>query len=176
MFCYCLLQDVYRCDFLNIEISQPLSSSSDINDYVTQLSNHVGNIDSCFNADSHNCLSQSLSSFVSETFHVVVFSLLLEYLPTNRQRVVCVQNAWKVLRPDGLLVIITPDSKRQHRNRRVAVDWRRDVEEIGFVRYRYEKLQHVHCMAFRKVVGRQGLGWPSSHCPLRIPQDDYQEL
>jgi SAM-dependent methyltransferase len=113
--------------------------------------------------------------FASGSFHVVVFSLLLEYLPTSRQRVQCCQQAWRLLTLDGLLVIVTPDSRRQHRNRRVAADWRRDIESIGFARWRYEKLEHVHCMAFRKVIddarGPFEPGMPSSFNPLRIPQD-----
>jgi len=51
-----------------------------------------------------------------------------------------------------LLLIVTPDSRQQHRNGRFTRDWRKAIESIGFARCRYEKLQHLHCMAFRKLA------------------------
>jgi len=164
---YFLIQTVYRCDFLRANIVNPLPSSQAVDAYFDSL------VDTS-TADRHTV---GLDRLVAESFHVVVFSLLLEYLPTSHQRVLCCQSAWRLLAVDGLLVIVTPDSRRQHRNGRVATDWRRDVESIGFARWRYEKLEHVHCMAFRKVVdegeGRRRIvpGSPSSVDALRIPQD-----
>lgn len=96
--------------------------------------------------------STSLDSFVAESCHVVVFSLLLEYLPASRLRVACCQAAWRLLVLDGLLLVITPDSRRQHRNQRFTRDWRHAIESIGFARCCYEKLSHLHCMAFRKLA------------------------
>ena len=29
--------------------------------------------------------------------------------------------------------------------------WKTAIESMGFLRWRYEKLQHLHCMAFRKI-------------------------
>jgi 25S rRNA (adenine2142-N1)-methyltransferase len=159
------VQTVYKCDFLGVDIGAPLSSPSAVD----------AHFDSLLHMPTDERRSSGIIRFASESFHVVVFSLLLEYLPTSYQRVRCCQQAWRLLALDGLLVIVTPDSRRQHRNRRVAADWRRDIESIGFARWRYEKLEHVHCMAFRKVIGdgRRPLepGMPSSVNPLRIPQD-----
>lgn len=162
------MQTVYKCDFLSVDVDLPLSSPSAVDAYF----------DSLFTLSTERRHTPGLVRLVSDSFHVVVFSLLLEYLPTSSQRVRCCQQAWRLLAVDGLLVIVTPDSRRQHRNRRVAADWRRDIESIGFTRWRYEKLEHVHCMAFRKVTvgdvsGQQRIepGLPTSENPLRIPQD-----
>jgi len=116
----------------------------------------------------------TLDSFVAESCHVVAFSLLLEYLPTSRQRVACCQTAWKLLVVDGLLLIVTPDSRQQHRNRRFTRDWRNSIESVGFARWRYEKLQHLHCMAFRKLeTDISEPGQPESiDSALCIPQDE----
>ena len=60
-----------------------------------------------------------------DSFHVVIFCLLLgklfqiiiifssnylEYLPSASQRLKCIENAIKILKVDGLLCIVTPDS------------------------------------------------------------------
>ena len=125
---------------LNLNLTAPLKSDGDVDSYFQSLQR----------MDSKEVTS--LNSFVAESCHVVVFSLLLEYLPTSRQRVACCQTAWKLLVVDGLLLIVTPDSRQQHRNRCFTRDWRKAIESVGFSRCRYEKLQHLHCMAFRKVT------------------------
>lgn len=131
---------VFKSDLLNLNLTAPLKSDREVDSYF----------DSLQRPDSKEVVS--LNSFVAESCHVVVFSLLLEYLPTSRQRVACCRTAWKLLVIDGLLLIATPDSRQQHRNRRFTRDWRKAIESIGFSRFRYEKLQHLHCMAFRKVA------------------------
>ena len=135
-----LFQRVFKSDLLHLNLTAPLKSDADVDLYFEQLK-QLGS-DKC----------ESLDSFVAESCHVVVFSLLLEYLPTSQQRVACCQTAWKLLVIDGLLLIVTPDSRQQHRNHRFTRDWRKTIESIGFARCRYEKLQHLHCMAFRKVA------------------------
>lgn len=124
---------------LQLNLTAPLKSNADMDLYFEHL----------LRTDSEKCML--LDSFVAESCHVVVFSLLLEYLPTSKQRVACCQTAWKLLIVDGLLLIVTPDSRHQHRNHRFTRDWRNTIESIGFARCRYEKLQHLHCMAFRKL-------------------------
>jgi len=52
---------------------------------------------------------------------------------------------------EGLFVIIIPDSKAAHANAPMMCSWRNALSAIGFERVRYEKLQHAHCMAFRKT-------------------------
>ena len=54
---------------------------------------------------------------------------------------------------DGVLVIVTPDSS--HVNKRAAQmkSWQTALEtHLGFKRFKYEKLTHLHCMIFRKIA------------------------
>ena len=140
LYCNCIFQTVFKSDLLHLNVTAPLKSGGDMDSYFESLQRMDGEA------------VVSLDSFVAESCHVVAFSLLLEYLPTSRQRVACCRTAWKLLMVDGLLLVVTPDSRPQHRNRRFTRDWRNAIESIGFARCRYEKLQHLHCMAFRKLA------------------------
>lgn len=69
---------------------------------------HIKTSDQDFELDTqHN----RIISLVNKYFDCVVFSLLLEYLPTSQQRLICISKAYQVLDNEGILVIITPDSK-----------------------------------------------------------------
>ena len=52
---------------------------------------------------------------------------------------------------NGLLLIVTPDTHHQNKNQPMMKSWRLGLEAIGFQRYCYEKDEHLHCMAYRKV-------------------------
>ena len=69
--------------------------------------------------------SRHVRGLREDSFHVVIFCLLLgklfqiiiifssnslEYLPSATQRLKCIENAIKILKVDGLLCIVTPDS------------------------------------------------------------------
>lgn len=121
-------EDVVECDFLKLEVIPE---------------NHkkpTGNV------------SSPLKSLPENSFQAVVFCLVLEYLPSCMQRWSFCKKAASLLRPNGLLFIITPDSKHQQRNAAMIASWRKALENIGLLRLRYEKRQHLHCMAFRKEV------------------------
>ncbi|XP_063978564.1 S-adenosylmethionine sensor upstream of mTORC1 [Diachasmimorpha longicaudata] len=83
-------------------------------------------------------------------YDVCVFSLLLEYLPSPDQRFHCCEKAHDILKPGGLLIIVTPDSKHVGANARIMKSWRFVLSHLGFMRIAYEKLKHVHCICFRK--------------------------
>lgn len=85
-------------------------------------------------------------------FDVVVFSLLLEYLPSPKQRIKCCKTAYDVLDNEGILTIITPDSKHVGSNAKLMKNWRYTLALLGFNRIKFEKLQHVTCMVFRKAI------------------------
>lgn len=85
-----------------------------------------------------------------ETFDVVVFSLVLEYLPSPQQRLKFCENAYKLLKFEGILIIITPDSKHVGANAKYMKSWRFILAKLGFMRIKYEKLAYLHCMVFRK--------------------------
>ncbi|CAL1541877.1 unnamed protein product [Lymnaea stagnalis] len=104
-----------------------------------------------------NTLSSPLQRLPACSFHVVVFSLLLEYLPSPLQRWRCCVTAHGLLAINGLLLVITPDSHSQHRNAPMMKSWKMALESLGFMRWKYEKKDHIHCMAFRKVISKPSL-------------------
>ena len=76
--------------------------------------------------DQEQINNEEVTGLKKESFHVVIFCLLLgktrsktiflfyvnilEYLPSARQRLKCIEKAIQLLSVDGLLCIITPDS------------------------------------------------------------------
>ncbi|XP_071522757.1 S-adenosylmethionine sensor upstream of mTORC1 isoform X2 [Panulirus ornatus] len=91
----------------------------------------------------------------SNSFDVVVFCLLLEYIPSPKQRLLCCQKAYHLLKPNGILCIITPDSKHQNANVHIYKLWKITLGYLGFSRTKYEKLTHFHGMVFRKGLCRE---------------------
>ena len=109
----------------------------------------------------------------TKSFDVVVFSLLLSYLPLSQQRLECCCRAHRLLRLHGLLLVIVPDSSHQNKHVAMMKDWKTCIEAIGFHRWKYYKDTHLHCMAFRKTQPRSDyneLLEKSCYC-LYIPQD-----
>jgi len=84
-------------------------------------------------------------------FCCVIFSFLLEYLPTTRQRYECVKKAVDLLEEDGLLVVVTPDSCHETKNSRQLKDWRTGLALMGLAKVTYEKTKHFHGLTYRKV-------------------------
>lgn len=85
-------------------------------------------------------------------FDIVVFSLFLEYLPSSEQRFLSCKKAYDCLKTNGLLLIVTPDSKHATANSKIMKNWKIALGAIGFVRVSLEKLKYIYCMAFRKPV------------------------
>ncbi|KAF5280567.1 hypothetical protein FQR65_LT00318 [Abscondita terminalis] len=117
--------DVYYCDFLNVEVTA--KSTLCIND-------------------------RKILQLPQFNFHLIVFSLFLEYLPSPEQRMLSCKKAYELLCYEGLLIIITPDSKHVGANSKYMKSWRYNLAKVGFSRIKYEKLSHIHCMAFRKSL------------------------
>ncbi|XP_049859163.1 S-adenosylmethionine sensor upstream of mTORC1 [Schistocerca gregaria] len=153
--------DVWECDFLNAKISDYGHNSLTVQQILTQ-----GEIPANF-------------------FDVVVFSLFLEYIPCPQERYKCCQKAYTALRPEGLLFIITPDSRHATANAPIMKHWRIVLGKMGFHRIYYEKLTHLHCMAYRKSIDHNiPLKWaqkvavklpdslPVEDNVLYIPQDN----
>lgn len=111
----------------------------------------------------------------SELFHVVVFSLLLSYFPSAFQRWECCRKAHQLLRPNGLLLIITPDSSHQNKNAAMMKSWKTGIESLGFVRWKYEKQTHLHCMAFRKVAPCHSSNYGNGDAEMMYIPQDFQE-
>lgn len=115
------IEDVYRCDFLSVSVGYKLNIS--LNEIIQLPRNY---------------------------FDVIVFSLLLEYLPSPFQRKFSCEKAYDLLKPEGVLIIISPDSNHIGANAQLMKSWRFILAKIGYSRIKYEKLPHIHCMAFRK--------------------------
>lgn len=146
---------VQQCDFLALRIGNGSSTSSPATDSAGSLTH----LPACH-------------------FDVVVFSLLLEYMPTSEQRLQCCRNAYELLRPEGVLIVITPDSCHVGANARLLKTWRYALSLMGFSRVRFEKLQHLSCMAFRRSPSRRvAQRWARMHREdymseaMPIPQD-----
>ncbi|EHA99601.1 hypothetical protein GW7_16147, partial [Heterocephalus glaber] len=149
------VESVYKCDFLNLQLQQPLQLAQDaIDAFLKQLKNPI-------------------DSLPGELFHVVVFSLLLSYFPSPYQRWICCKKAHELLMLNGLLLIITPDSSHQNRHAMMMKSWKIAIESLGFKRFKYSKFSHMHLMAFRKTSLKTTSDLVSRNYPgmLYIPQD-----
>ncbi|XP_066581816.1 S-adenosylmethionine sensor upstream of mTORC1 [Prorops nasuta] len=116
---------VSKCDFLNVKIGEQYLLSAD-NSEILQLQKN--------------------------SYDVINFCLFLEYLPCPRQRFLCCTKAYQLLRENGLLFIISPDSKHIGANAKLLKSWKYTLSRLGFMRVKYEKLRHLHCMVFRKCM------------------------
>ncbi|XP_065162642.1 S-adenosylmethionine sensor upstream of mTORC1 [Atheta coriaria] len=124
-------EEVIQCDFLNIDIA------------------NVGLNDESEPRPSKRCKTSEFQC-TGLSYHIIVFSLLLDYFPTPELRLKCCENAYKLLKHEGILVIISPDAKHVGANAKYMKSWRLVLAKIGFRRIVYEKLQYLHCMVFRK--------------------------
>ncbi|XP_058804991.1 S-adenosylmethionine sensor upstream of mTORC1 isoform X1 [Phymastichus coffea] len=122
-------KDVIKCDFLNLKIDNQTVYSED---------------------------RGMLYEMQKESFDAVIFSLFLEYIPCPKQRFSCCEKAYQLLKSKGILLIVTPDSKHAGANTKIVnTSWKIILAQLGFMRISYEKLQHVHCMAFRKCFYKE---------------------
>ncbi|XP_068246281.1 S-adenosylmethionine sensor upstream of mTORC1 isoform X2 [Palaemon carinicauda] len=99
--------------------------------------------------------SNCISSLEGNSYDVLVFSLFLEYIPSPKQRFQCCKKAYSLLRPNGILCIITPDSKHQNANVHIYKLWKISLGFLGFSRTKYEKQTHFHGMVFRKGLCKE---------------------
>jgi 25S rRNA (adenine2142-N1)-methyltransferase len=116
-------ESVFRADFLQI----PLSDKEEMKD------------------------KNELKELKKSNYDAVIFCLLLEYLPTPKLRLKAVEKALQVLKPFGLLLLVTPDSSHQGKNLDQMRSWRLAMAELGFLRIYTEKLKHVTCLGFVKI-------------------------
>nr|XP_039257492.1 S-adenosylmethionine sensor upstream of mTORC1-like [Styela clava] len=129
-------ETVHKCDFIKVDVSSDIKEEEKFQQTVTTLSAQQ---------------APEISILPSSYFHIVVFSLLLTYIPSPQVRWEICQKAHKVLQTNGLLLIITPDSSHQNKNAALMKRWKNAIEQIGFQRIKYSKDRHLHFMAFRKV-------------------------
>ncbi|XP_065184810.1 S-adenosylmethionine sensor upstream of mTORC1-like isoform X1 [Sycon ciliatum] len=121
-------QSTHECDFIRLSVSPSSSCWSQLPP-----------------------LESPVRMLPRHAYHCVVFCLFLSYLPLASQRWLCCVKAYDLLMPNGLFVITTPDSSHAGRHAQLMKSWKLAIEQIGFKRWRYEKLEHLHCMAFRRL-------------------------
>ncbi|KAM3961152.1 S-adenosylmethionine sensor upstream of TORC1 [Aphomia sociella] len=146
-------ESVLQCDFLNVSIGNSLIVES-------------------------NEVKQLKENF----FDIATFCFLLEYIPSSKLRITACENAYRILKPGGLLIINSPDSKHVGANCKIIKNWRYTLACIGFTRIKYEKLKHMHCMVFRKALCKDtAVRWtkifkePYMEYSIHIPQDFQKE-
>ena len=124
---------VVKCDFLSVNVDLDVS------------------LDKCIESVKFSSDVFCLLKLPAAYFHVVVFSLLLSYIPCPHSRWLMCEKAHQVLCVYGLLLIITPDSSHQNKHSALMKNWKYSIESIGFQRIKYVKDRHMHFLAFRKV-------------------------
>merc|ERR1719232_1693920 len=113
--------DVFKCDFLKVNISDETVKTE-----------------------------SSIQNLGRESFQVVVFCVLLEYMPTASQRYECVKKSVKLLSEDGLLCIVTPDSSHQGKKYGSNKVLEKGLNLLGLRQVTYDKTRHFHGLVFRK--------------------------
>ena len=154
-------ESVFKCDFLRVSIAKT---------------------DKLFAASNHN--SNEIDQLEENGFDVVVFCLFLEYLPSPRLRHKACVRAKKLLKDNGLLLIVTPDSSRNHaKNETQMKSWRVAMANMGLLRIYTEKQRHLRCLGFVKVDESRFAdicAEESSKLKLKLSQDssnsNYSEM
>lgn len=147
-------KEVLFCDFLSVNISDELKKDE-----------------------------EQVFSLSALYYDIVIFCLLLEYLPTSDLRIQCCQKAYDVLKTEGILLIVTPDSNSQHINYKQIKTWKYVLATMGFKRIKLEKLKNLSCMVFRKSLSKEiSRRWadkckePFMSFKLEIPQDRKKNI
>jgi len=113
------------CDFLNVDLAPETL------------------VEDCGNRAEVKCLKRA-------GYHVVIFCLLLEYLPSADLRLKAVEKAVEALMEGGVLCIITPDSCHQARNSDQLSSWKLGLGLLGLSKVTYTKSKHFHGLVYRK--------------------------
>jgi len=121
---------VNLCDFLSVELAA---------NTVIEECNHKAEV----------------KSLERGGYHVVIFCLLLEYLPSPALRLQAVEKAVGALKEGGLLCIVTPDSCHQARNSEQLSSWKLGLGLLGFSKVTYTKAKHFHGLVYRKPSSLQ---------------------
>jgi 25S rRNA (adenine2142-N1)-methyltransferase len=119
-----------------------------------------------------------LTALPQGSFDCVTLCLVLSYIPDALERTRTVWTARRLLRPRGLLLIITPHSTNRLTNSvslPIFSEWRAALSELGFKHHKYERLARHHALAFSTTeISEQELRqtMPSNPMkPMRISFD-----
>lgn len=155
--------DVGSCwDYFNLHFKGPWPGRLSVETTACDLMPSVPSVYECdwlkveF-GNAQRVTDRRLEAVAQHAADVVVFSLVLSYLPTPKQRGEMVRRARLALknRGGGLLFIITPHSTDKghcgHKALPILSEWRAALRQLGFDRVLYERLRSVHCLAFRTI-------------------------
>ncbi len=137
---------VFQCDFLEVNVDELEKETDSCGTCLKTGSNcKVGAIQT----GSYN----KIMTLSRSSFEVVVFSFFLEYLADPKQRVESCRKAHLLLKTNGLLFILRPDSSRvtPGRNSILMKKMKIGMALLGFKRLYFEKLEHLWCMAFKRL-------------------------
>lgn len=143
---------VLACDFLTIPIkAPPFTAGAVATSGDTFLPTDFPRCERKDNVISFAGDGRTVEALHAGSCDAVVFCLLLSYMPTPEMRAEACRRALAILRVGGLLVVVTPDSSHVGKAAARMKRWKTTIESLGFRRWRYSKLKHTHCMAFRAV-------------------------
>ena len=118
---------VYQCDFLEVAVGEGLKAR----------------LDGRF---------RQLESLPRGHFDAVVFSFLLEYLPDQRQRLEVCRKAAELLKVNGILYVIRPDSSSMNEaSSGLMKKLKVGMAMLGLKRISFEKLTHMWCSAYKNL-------------------------
>ena len=160
------LDTVFACDFLNVKVGDnllmepysPPAITITINDELesTVLSEDSieilkgGQKRSLSQQESNTSGGQRITQLERNAYDVVTFCLLLSYFPCSDMRFKCLENAFRVLKTNGLLIIITTKTVGP-KSLTWLKSWNKTLEMMGFVRAAQEVRHKIICLAYRKV-------------------------
>lgn len=138
---------VFRCDFLELNVDELEKRLDNSNSTCSEMS--ISSNVRAVQTGSYN----RIMDLPRSSFEVVVFSFFLEYLADPKQRVESCRKAHLLLKTNGLLFILRPDSCRvtPGRNSILMKKMKIGMALLGFKRLYFEKLEHLWCMAFKRL-------------------------
>jgi len=148
--CYNPFAEEFREDSRIKVTAIDLQPSQDTLDTVMKCDFYRVPVGDCFQVSGNE-----VTSLKRGAFDVVVFCLLLEYLPLPKMRHRVCLKARDSLSDWGLLLIVTPDSSHQGKNETQMKAWRLALINMGLIRICTEKLPHARCLGFIKVPTTQ---------------------
>ena len=112
-----------------------------------------------------------LAALPQGSFDCVTLCLVLSYIPDPLERTRVVWTARRLLRPRGLLLIVTPHSTNRLSNSvslPIFSEWRAALAELGFKHHTYSRLARHHALAFSTTpVSEEELSRAIPSIPLK---------
>lgn len=99
-------------------------------------------------------IPKQLAGVRASSAHVVIFSLVLSYMPCPRMRYAAIVKAHRVLRPLGLLIVVSTRTQGKRSGDWVPT-WVAQISGIGFALMQKTVRHQLVLLAFRKQLGEE---------------------